>query len=145
MAESLVEQVRSKYAAVARSGQSGDQAGVRAVAEAFGYTPEELASIPAEANLGVSCGNPTATANLRPGEVVVDLGSGGGIDVLLAAKKVGPTGRAIGIDMTEEMLERARRNAEKAGATNAEFHQATIDNLPLTESTADCIISNCVI
>src|SRR5215211_7510446 len=118
----VIDQVREKYGAVADSPLSGDRAGVRAVAEAFGYTPEELASIPAEANLGVSCGNPTATANLRPGEVVVDLGSGGGIDVLLAAKKVGPTGRAIGIDMTAAMVERARANAAKAGAGNVEFH-----------------------
>src|SRR5688500_18292705 len=107
------EAVRAKYGEIAGSGLSGDRAGVRAVAEAFGYTPEELASIPAEANLGLSCGNPTATANLRPGEVVVDLGCGGGLDVLLAAGKVGPSGRAVGIDMTAAMLERARRNAEK--------------------------------
>src|SRR3954451_21260199 len=127
MAEQVLESVKSKYAAVAESSLSSDNAGVQAVAEAFGYTAEELRSIPAEANMGLSCGNPTATARLRPGEVVVDLGSGGGIDVLLAAKKVGPTGRAIGVDMTDEMLDRARRNAEKAGATDAEFHKATID------------------
>src|SRR5690349_3343111 len=119
--------VRSKYGAVATSGLSTEHAGVRAVAEAFGYSPEELASIPAEANMGLSCGNPTATANLRPGEVVVDLGCGGGLDVLLAARKVGPTGKAIGIDMTPEMLDLARRNAERAGAANVDFHQATID------------------
>src|SRR6204780_2296674 len=86
----ISEQVQSKYAAAAMSGLSSDHAGVRAVAEAFGYTAEELASIPAEANMGLSCGNPTATANLRPGETVVDLGSGGGRDVFLAAKMVGP-------------------------------------------------------
>ena len=118
---------------------------MKAVAEAFGYTPEELASIPAEANMALSCGNPTATANLRPGETVVDLGSGGGLDVFLAARKVGPTGRAIGIDMTPEMLDLARRNAEKAGLTNVEFHLATIDKLPLPDASADCVISNCVI
>ena len=119
------------------------------MAEAFGYTPEELASIPAEANMGLSCGNPTATANLRPGEVVVDLGCGGGLDVFLAAAKVGPTGKAIGIDMTPEMLELARQNAAKAnerqGFTNVEFHQATIDKLPLPDASVDCVISNCVI
>src|SRR3954447_5698638 len=105
----IVEQaVRSKYGSVAGSGLSSAHAGVRAVAEAFGYTPEELASIPAGANLGLSCGNPTATANLRPGEVVVDLGCGGGLDVFLAARKVGPDGRAVGIDMTPEMVDRAR-------------------------------------
>src|SRR6476646_10758410 len=131
MPEQILESVKSKYAAVAESSLSSDNAGVKAVAEAFGYTPEELASIPAEANLGVSCGNPTATAHLKPGEVVVDLGSGGGIDVLLAAKKVGPTGRAVGIDMTAEMVERARANAAKAGAGNAEFHLGRIEALPL--------------
>src|SRR5215210_234645 len=103
MSHVIREAVKSKYGAVADRGLSSNQAGVRAVAEAFGYSSEELASIPAEANMGLSCGNPTATANLKPGEVVVDLGCGGGIDVLLTAKKVGPTGRAIGIDMTDEM------------------------------------------
>src|SRR5688500_7406171 len=117
----IEEVVREKYGAVAASGLTGDSAGVRAVAEAFGYTPEELDAVPAEATMGLSCGNPTATANLRPGEVVVDLGSGGGIDVFLAAKKVGPSGKAIGIDMTPEMIERARANAAKAGIGNAEF------------------------
>ena len=106
MSESITEQVRSQYAAVAVSDLSSDHAGVRAVAEAFGYTPEELASIPAGANMGLSCGNPTALANLRPGETVVDLGCGGGLDVLLAAAKVGPDGKAVGIDMTPEMIER---------------------------------------
>lgn len=145
MSKRITDAVRSKYASVAVSGLSSDQQGVRAVAEAFGYTPEELASIPAEANMGLSCGNPIALANLRPGEVVVDLGSGGGIDVLLAARKVGPTGKAIGIDMTSEMIELAQKNAKKAKLTNAEFHQATIDKLPLPDASADCVISNCVI
>src|SRR6202789_1701134 len=94
MAEQVLESVKSKYGAVAQSALSSDHACVRAVAEAFGYTPEELTSIPADANMGLSCGNPTATAHLRPGEVVVDLGSGGGLDVFLAAQKVGPTRRA---------------------------------------------------
>lgn len=145
MSKSIEETIRDKYAAVAASSLTNESGGVQAVAEAFGYSAEELRSIPAEANMGLSCGNPTATANLRPGEVVVDLGSGGGMDVLLAAKKVGPTGRAIGIDMTDEMLDRARKNAEKAGASNVAFHKATIDALPLEDGSADCIISNCVI
>lgn len=145
MSESIEETVREKYAAVAASTLTGESSGVQAVAEAFGYSAEELSSIPAEANMGLSCGNPTAAANLRPGEVVVDLGSGGGIDVLLAAKKVGRTGRAIGIDMTDEMLKRARKNAEKTGALNVEFYKATIDDLPLPDGSVDCIISNCVI
>lgn len=145
MSSDIQEVVQSKYGSVATSGLSGEHAGVRAVAEAFGYSPDELASIPAEANMGLSCGNPTATANLKPGEVVVDLGCGGGLDVLLSAKKVGPRGKAIGIDMTPEMLVLARRNAEKAGASNAEFHHATIDKLPLPDGSVDCVISNCVI
>jgi ubiquinone/menaquinone biosynthesis C-methylase UbiE len=140
-----MEQVQSKYAAVAASALSTDHAGVRAVAEAFGYTPDELASIPAEANMGLSCGNPTAFANLKPGEVVVDLGCGGGLDVLLAAPKVGPTGKAIGIDMTADMIDRARRNAARQGVANVEFHLATIDHLPLLAASVDCLISNCVI
>jgi SAM-dependent methyltransferase len=139
-----IEQVvREKYGSVATSGLSTDHEGVRAVAEAFGYSADELASIPAEANMGLSCGNPTAFASLRAGETVVDLGSGGGLDVFLAADKVGPTGKAIGIDMTDEMLVLARRNS--AGRANVEFHKATIDKLPLSDASVDCVISNCVI
>jgi SAM-dependent methyltransferase len=149
MSRAIEQVVQSKYGSVATSGLSSEQAGVRAVAEAFGYSPEELASIPAGANMGLSCGNPTATANLRPGEVVVDLGCGGGLDVFLAAAKVGPTGKAIGIDMTPEMLALARQNAARGNdgrpLTNVEFHQATIDRLPLPDASADCVISNCVI
>ena len=95
--------------------------------------------------MGLSCGNPTAYAHLRPGEVVVDLGCGGGLDIFLASPKVGPEGRAIGIDMTPEMIERARRNADKGGFTNVEFHLSTIDKIPLADSSVDCVISNCVI
>src|SRR5215212_6551785 len=138
MSSSIEQVVRERYGSVARSGLSSEQEGVRAVAEAFGYTAEELAAIPAGANMGLSCGNPLATASLREGEVVVDLGSGGGLDIFLAAHKVGATGRAIGIDMTPEMIELARRNASKleGGAPpNVEFRQASVD----------CVISNCVI
>jgi SAM-dependent methyltransferase len=149
MARDIQEAIRTRYGAMAESSLSTDNAGVRAVAQAFGYSAEELTSIPAEANIGLSCGNPTAYASLRPGETVVDLGCGGGLDVFLAAAKVGPAGRAIGIDMTPEMIERARRNAEKGvdgrPYTNVEFHLATIDKLPLPDASADCIISNCVI
>jgi arsenite methyltransferase len=145
MSKSIEEVVREKYAAVAMSDLSGESAGVRAVAEAFGYSADELASIPAGANMGLSCGNPTATANLRPGEVVVDLGSGGGLDVFMAAQKVGPTGKAVGIDMTPEMVERARANAREQGFENVEFHRSTIDRLPLPDASVDCVISNCVI
>jgi SAM-dependent methyltransferase len=149
MSRNIVEAVKSRYGAVAVSNLSSDNEGVKAVAEAFGYTPEELRSIPAEANMGLSCGNPTATANLKPGQVVVDLGSGGGLDVFLAAQKVGPTGKAIGIDMTPEMIDLARKNAARGndgkGYENVEFHLATIDKLPLPDESADIIISNCVI
>jgi ubiquinone/menaquinone biosynthesis C-methylase UbiE len=149
MSEIIEQAVRSRYGAVALGNLSSEQEGVRAVAEAFGYSEEELGSIPAEANMGLSCGNPTATANLREGEVVVDLGSGAGLDVFLAAAKVGPTGKAIGIDMTPEMIELARRNAAKAndgaGYSNVEFHLAGIDKLPLADNSMDCVISNCVI
>ena len=149
MSDTIKQAVQSKYASVAKSGLSTGHSGVRAVAEAFGYTAEQLASIPAEANMGLSCGNPTAYASLKPGETVVDLGCGGGLDVFLAAKRVGPTGKAIGIDMTPEMLDLARRNAAKADGgkpiVNVEFHQATIDKLPLSDASVDCVISNCVI
>ncbi|HZQ44715.1 MAG TPA: arsenite methyltransferase [Acidobacteriaceae bacterium] len=145
MAQQILESVRSRYGAVAESTLSTNDAGVKAVAEAFGYSAEELTSIPAAANMGLSCGNPTASANLRPGEVVVDLGSGGGLDVFLASKKVGPEGRAIGIDMSPAMMERARANAAAGWFTNVEFHESTIDNIPLPDASVDCVISNCVI
>jgi arsenite methyltransferase len=146
--KAVIDAVREKYGAVAAGGLTNDSAGVQAVAEAFGYSAEELASLPAAANMGLSCGNPTATANLRPGEVVVDLGCGGGIDVFLAARKVGPRGKAVGIDMTPEMIERARRNAAelaRQGVTNVEFHQAPMEAMPLPANSVDCLISNCVI
>ena len=145
MVNPVLESVKSKYGAVAESTLSNDDAGVQAVAEAFGYSAEELTSIPADANMGLSCGNPTATAHIRPGEVVVDLGSGGGLDVFLASKMVGPEGRAIGIDMTPAMLERARANAQAGGYTNVEFYQSTIDQIPLPDASVDCVISNCVL
>lgn len=145
MTEQILDSVKSKYAAVAESSLSGDHAGVQAVAEAFGYTAEELTSIPAAANMGLSCGNPTATAHIQPGEVVVDLGSGGGLDIFLASKMVGPEGRAIGIDMTPAMIERARANAAAGGYTNVEFHLSTVDRIPLPDASVDCVISNCVL
>lgn len=149
MLDTVTQAVQSKYGLVAKSGLSTRHLGVQAVAEAFGYTPEQLASIPAEANMGLSCGNPTAFASLKPGEIVVDLGCGGGLDVFLAANRVGPTGKAIGIDMTPEMLELARRNAAQAhggeSIANVEFYQSTIDRLPLPDASVDCVISNCVI
>ena len=137
--------IQEKYGETARSGLSSNHSGIKAVAEAFGYTAEELASIPAEANMGLSCGNPLATAHIQEGETVVDLGSGGGLDVFLAAKQVGPTGRAIGIDMTPDMLELARKNARKDGYENVQFLEGKIDAIPLPDESADLVISNCVI
>src|ERR1700760_923847 len=145
MTEQLVDSVKAKYGAVAESSLSSNHEGVKAVAEAFGYSAEELTSIPAEANMGLSCGNPTATAHLKPGEVVVDLGSGGGLDVFLASRQVGPRARAIGIDMTPAMIERARANAMAGGYTNVDFHLSTIDKIPLPDASVDCVISNCVL
>ena len=145
MSQTLLDSVKSKYGAVAESSLTNDHAGVKAVAEAFGYSADELTSIPAGANMGLSCGNPTATAHLRVGEVVVDLGSGGGLDVFLVSKMVGAAGRAIGIDMTPAMIERARENAAHGGYTNVEFLQSTIDQIPLPDSSVDCVISNCVV
>jgi SAM-dependent methyltransferase len=110
------------------------------------YAPDDRAALPDAAALAsLGCGNPTAVADLREGETVLDLGSGGGIDVLLSARRVGPTGRAIGLDMTPEMLELARRNAAAAGATNVEFVEGTIEAIPLPAASVDVVISNCVI
>jgi SAM-dependent methyltransferase len=149
MSKPILDEVRSRYAAVAQSTLSSSDAGIKAVAEAFGYSASELAAIPAEANMGLSCGNPTAMGALRPGETVVDLGCGGGLDVFLAAAKVGPAGKAIGIDMTPSMIERARKNAshdpDGKPYTNVEFILSTIDNTTLPTAVADCVISNCVI
>jgi arsenite methyltransferase len=141
----IIDDVRDQYAGVAKGALSNESTAVRSIASAFGYSEEELNQLPAEANMGLSCGNPLALAGIREGEVVVDLGCGGGMDVFLSARKVGSTGRVIGIDMTSEMLERARAGRQKLGLTNVEFHQSTIDKLPLPDNSVDCVISNCVI
>jgi len=111
----------------------------------IGYAEDELKCIPPEANLGLSCGNPTAIAGLKEGEVVVDLGSGAGFDCFLAANKVGPKGKVIGVDMTPEMVEKARENAIKNGFQNVEFKLGEIENLPIGDNSVDVVISNCVI
>lgn len=119
------------------------------LAGAIGYTREELEVLPDGANMGLSCGNPTAIANLKPGQVVLDLGSGGGFDVFIAARKVGPKGKAIGIDMTPEMLSKARAGiskfTEKTDLSNVEFRLGEIEHLPVADSSIDVVISNCVI
>jgi arsenite methyltransferase len=119
------------------------------LAQQIGYTAEELAALPEGANLGLSCGNPAALAALKPGEVVLDLGSGGGFDVFIAGRKVGPTGRVIGVDMTPDMLSKARRNIAQyrgqTGLDNVEFRLGEIEHLPVADACVDVIISNCVI
>ena len=111
----------------------------------LGYTEGDLAAVPEGADLGLGCGNPNAIAALKPGETVLDLGSGGGFDCFLAARAVGPTGRVIGVDMTPEMISRARDNARKVEAKNVEFRLGEIENLPVADQTVDAIMSNCVI
>jgi SAM-dependent methyltransferase len=119
------------------------------LARELGYSPEELQALPEGANMGLSCGNPAALAALKPGEVVVDLGSGGGFDIFIAGRKVGATGRAIGVDMTPEMLGKARRNIaayhKQTGLDNVEFRLGEIEHLPIADNSVDAIISNCVI
>ncbi|KXS14005.1 S-adenosyl-L-methionine-dependent methyltransferase [Gonapodya prolifera JEL478] len=111
----------------------------------MGYSAEELENIPKSANMGLSCGNAAQAANLRPGEKVLDLGSGGGLDVFLASKKVGPTGSVVGVDMTPEMIDLARRNAQKGGYTNVEFVHCLIEDMDVASNSFDCAISNCVL
>src|SRR5262245_24938136 len=119
------------------------------LAQGLGYTVDELKALPDGANMGLSCGNPTALAALKPGEVVLDLGSGGGFDVFIAGRKVGAAGRAIGVDMTADMVARARRNVasyrEQTGLDNVEFRLGEIEHLPVADSSVDVVISNCVI
>lgn len=124
-------------------------AGSADLAQHIGYGAEELAALPEGANMGLSCGNPNALAALQPGEVVLDLGAGGGFDVFIAGRKVGPTGRAIGVDMTSEMLAKARNNTavyrERSGLDNVEFRLGEIEHLPVADNSVDAVISNCVI
>lgn len=115
------------------------------IGKKIGYSEEELGNVPEAANMGLGCGNPTALASLKKGETVLDLGSGGGIDVFLAAKKVGPKGKVIGVDMSEAMLERAASNAAENGYKNVEFRLGEIEKLPVSDGAVDVIISNCVI
>ena len=148
MTEQIHEIVRQRYAAAATQAATGSGAccGPEDGIGAGLYSALEQAELPDAAVLAsLGCGNPTAVAELREGDRVLDLGSGGGIDVLLSAKRVGPTGRAIGLDMTDEMLALAQRNAAEAGATNVEFLKGTIEAVPLPADSVDVVISNCVV
>jgi len=148
----IKEIVKKSYAEIAKtSGSCGcscscsSNQSVQRQTKQMGYSQEEMDKAPSGSNLGLGCGNPVAIASLKPGEVVVDLGSGAGFDVFLASPRVGKKGKVIGIDMTDEMLEKARENAKKGGFTNAEFKQGDIEALPLEDNLADVVISNCVI
>lgn len=148
--DSIKAVVRERYGEVARGEAScgslcGCTENAQGLAIAFGYSADELATLPAGANLGLSCGNPQALAGLRPGETVLDLGSGAGFDCLLASGKVGSAGRVIGVDMTDAMLEKSRANAGKAGLTNVEFRKGDIETLPVDDDSVDVAISNCVL
>jgi len=148
------ETVREKYGALAEGNDCGCGCSTGAASccgtdeatmTTLGYSKEELATIPERANLGLGCGNPLAHAGVKPGETVLDLGSGAGIDAFLAAREVGPSGRVIGVDMTASMIARARENAAKGGYANVEFRLGEIENLPVADASVDVIISNCVI
>jgi arsenite methyltransferase len=143
--------VKGRYAQIARQDQESCcpscACGASSLpqANAVGYSTEDLEHIPGESIMGLGCGNPTAIADLKVGEVVLDLGSGAGVDVFLAANKVGPTGRAIGVDMTKEMIDKAKRIATDHGYHNAEFRLGEMESLPVEDESVDAIISNCVI
>jgi SAM-dependent methyltransferase len=151
--EEIRQAVRRDYGDIAKSGAAGCGCGCgpgnnltpEDISVALGYSSDEVSTVPEGANMGLGCGNPQAIASLRRGETVVDLGSGGGFDCFLAARAVGKTGHVIGVDMTPEMISKARENAVKAGLGNVEFRLGEIENLPVADSTVDIIMSNCVI
>ncbi|MCK8604262.1 arsenite methyltransferase [Desulfoferrobacter suflitae] len=153
-AEEIKKAVQSGYAKVAlqnipccgsNSSCCGSAGPAEDISKRIGYSDEELQAVPDGSNLGLGCGNPVALASLKEGEVVLDLGSGAGFDCFLAASKVGPNGRVIGVDMTPEMIEKARRNAAQGNFTNVEFRLGEIESLPVSDNQVDIIISNCVI
>ncbi len=148
--EEIVDQVRKRYGSIAVAsspccGPVASCCGTTPVSRQLGYGESELAAVPKEADLGLGCGAPVGHLALRPGETVLDLGSGPGLDALLAAGQVGPTGRVIGVDMTPEMLERARATAARAGASQVEFRQGRLEALPVEDASVDAVTSNCVI
>jgi len=150
----IKEMVRARYGGIAAASEAsccapssccGPEATLHDKARRMGYSDAELAAAPDGANLGLGCGNPQAIAALQPGEIVVDLGSGAGFDCFLAARQVGNTGHVIGVDMTHEMLKKARDNAARVGANNVEFRLGELEYLPIADNAADVVISNCVI
>ena len=150
----IKKKVQQGYAKIAKQETScceslevccGKATSTEEISKTIGYTTEQLRAVPEGANLGLGCGNPTALAFLQPGEIVLDLGSGAGFDCFLAANKVGSTGQVIGVDMTPEMLRKARENAKKGGYTNVEFRRGDIEKLPVEDASVDVVISNCVI
>lgn len=152
--EEIKQYVRDRYARAAQQGSSccqpatsccGGGRETEAISKHIGYTDQDLKAVPAGANLGLGCGNPLALASLREGETVLDLGSGAGFDCFLAARQVGKKGKVIGVDMTPEMLDKARGNAQKGDFTNVEFRLGEIENLPVADNQVDIVISNCVI
>ncbi len=153
MEKDIKKIVKEGYAKVARLGSSCCSSGsccssssnARDISKTIGYNDDEMSAVPDGANLGLGCGNPVAIASLKEGDVVLDLGSGAGFDAFLAARKVGKTGRVIGVDMTQEMIERARANAQKGGFDNVEFRTGEIEKLPVDGDSIDVVISNCVI
>ena len=148
MSREILDQVRQDYQQILLDPENSIITGntdSQTMSSSVGYTPEELASVPAEANLGLGCGNPLRAANLQPGETVIDLGSGAGLDCFLAGVQVGRRGKAVGVDMTPEMLSTARRIAKENRIRNVEFRLGEIENLPAADNFADVCISNCVI
>ena len=141
------EMIRNQYGSIATGTESccGSPTAPQEASCTMGYSEAELASLPEGADLGLGCGNPQALAAMRAGELVVDLGSGAGIDCFLASRQLGPTGQVIGVDMTHEMLAKARANAERVGVANVEFRLGEIEHLPIADNRADVVISNCVI
>lgn len=144
-ADELREHVREGYTRIAEGRAEALADSADELSRRIGYEADQLEAVPDGANLGVGCGNPTAIDALQPGETVLDLGSGAGMDAFLAARQVGPTGRVIGVDMTDAMLEKARENARKSNATNVEFRKGQIEDLPVEDESVDVIISNCVV
>lgn len=157
--DDIRQNVRKNYAEVAEASNGGNGCGVESsccgvsddtaintlISTRLGYSEDDLSKVPEGADMGLGCGNPRAIASLKPGEVVVDLGSGGGFDAFLAAREIGGSGRVIGVDMTPAMISKARTNAVKGNYTNVEFRLGEIEHLPIADNTADVIISNCVI